>query len=60
MNPGGEWLGFAIAAQTLAAFTFAAFTFANLAPRARSHQRWYRERFPDYPRDRRILIPYIW
>ena len=55
-----EWLGFAIAAGTLAAWAFAAFTFANLAPRARSHQRWYRARFADYPRDRRILIPYLW
>jgi hypothetical protein len=55
-----EWIGFAIAAQTLAAWAFVLFTFANLAPRARSNQRWYHERFPDYPRARKILIPYLW
>ena len=44
-----EWVGFALAAQTLAAWAFAAFTFANLAPRALSNHRWYREQFPDYP-----------
>ena len=55
-----EWLGFALAAQTLAAWAFAAFTFANLAPRALSNHRWYRERFPDYPVRRRALIPFLW
>jgi 3-oxo-5-alpha-steroid 4-dehydrogenase 1 len=55
-----EWVGFAIAAQTLAAWAFAAFTFANLAPRAVANHRWYRERFPDYPDERRALIPFVW
>jgi steroid 5-alpha reductase family enzyme len=55
-----EWLGFAIAAGTLAAWAFAVFTVANLAPRALSNHRWYRERFPDYPADRRALIPFLW
>ena len=55
-----EWIGFALAAQTLAAWAFAAFTFANLAPRAVANHRWYRERFPEYPGDRRALIPFLW
>lgn len=55
-----EWVGFALAAGTLAAWAFAAFTFANLAPRALANHRWYRERFPDYPGDRRALIPFLW
>lgn len=55
-----EWVGFAIAAQTLAGWAFAAFTFANLAPRAVSHHRWYRERFAQYPPARRALIPFVW
>ena len=55
-----EWVGFAVAAQTLAAWAFAFFTFANLAPRALSNHRWYRERFPDYPEHRRALIPFLW
>jgi len=55
-----EWIGFALAAQTMAAWAFAAFTFANLAPRALSNHRWYRQRFSDYPRERRALIPFVW
>ncbi len=55
-----EWVGFAIAAQTLAGWAFAIFTFANLAPRALSHQRWYRKTFSDYPTSRRALLPFIW
>ncbi|MBE2251004.1 MAG: DUF1295 domain-containing protein [Myxococcus sp.] len=55
-----EWFGFALAAWSLAGLAFAVFTFANLAPRARAHHRWYRERFPDYPASRRALIPGLW
>lgn len=55
-----EWLGFALAAWSLAGLAFAAYTAANLVPRARAHHRWYREKFPDYPPERRALIPFLW
>lgn len=55
-----EWLGFAIAAQSLAGFAFFAFTFANLAPRAVSNHRWYLGKFDEYPAARRALIPFVW
>ena len=55
-----EWIGWAIATWSLAGLSFAVFTFANLAPRAVSNHRWYRERFPDYPPKRRALIPGVW
>lgn len=51
------WLGWAIASWSLAGLAFAVFTLANLAPRALANHRWYLHRFPDYPRDRRALIP---
>ncbi|MBK7858133.1 MAG: DUF1295 domain-containing protein [Archangiaceae bacterium] len=54
-----EWLGFAIASWSLAGLAFFLFTFANLVPRAVSHHRWYRARFPDYPRERRAVIPFL-
>lgn len=54
-----EWIGWAIATWTAAGFAFAFFTIANLAPRALSHHRWYHERFPDYPPERRALIPFV-
>lgn len=55
-----EWCGWALAAWSPAGLAFAAYTFANLAPRARSHLRWYREHFPDYPAKRRAIIPWLY
>jgi protein-S-isoprenylcysteine O-methyltransferase Ste14 len=52
-----EWSGFALAAFNPAALAFLLFTAANLVPRALAHHRWYRERFPDYPRERRAVVP---
>ncbi|MEI6226023.1 MAG: methyltransferase [Deltaproteobacteria bacterium] len=54
-----EWTGWAIATWSPAGLAFAIYTFANLAPRALSHHRWYRERFPDYPADRKALVPFL-
>lgn len=54
-----EWTGWALATWSLPGLAFAVFTVANLAPRARAHHRWYQERFPDYPRERRALVPYV-
>ena len=54
-----EWIGFAIATWSLAGLTFAIWTFCNLAPRAFAHHRWYNEEFPDYPEDRKALIPFV-
>lgn len=54
-----EWSGFALATWSLPGLAFALWTVANLAPRAVSHHRWYREKFPEYPRERRALIPYL-
>ncbi len=55
-----EWVGWAIATWSLAGTAFAAYTVANLAPRARSHHRWYKARFEGYPEQRKALIPYVW
>jgi protein-S-isoprenylcysteine O-methyltransferase Ste14 len=55
-----EWCGFALAAWSPAGLAFAAYTFANVAPRAIQHHAWYRERFADYPPERRALIPCLW
>jgi 3-oxo-5-alpha-steroid 4-dehydrogenase 1 len=53
-----EWTGWALATWSLAGLAFAVYTTANLAPRAVANHRWYHEMFPDYPADRRALIPY--
>lgn len=54
-----EWAGFALASWSLAGACFAIWTIANLLPRAVSHHRWYREKFTDYPAERRAVIPYL-
>ena len=51
--------GFAIATWSLGATFIMLITIANLVPRAFQTHRWYRERFPDYPPERRALIPFI-
>lgn len=54
-----EWIGFAILAWNLAAVTFAVWTFCNLVPRALNHHAWYHERFENYPKNRKAVIPFI-
>ena len=54
-----EWTGWALATWSLAGLAFAVYTAANLAPRALTHHRWYRQQFPDYPPQRRALVPYL-
>jgi protein-S-isoprenylcysteine O-methyltransferase Ste14 len=54
-----EWGGWALLTWSPTGLVFFLWTVANLAPRARSHHRWYLEKFPDYPADRRALIPHL-
>jgi len=54
-----EWAGFAIMTWNIASFSFALWTFANLAPRSVAHHKWYKNKFEDYPKDRKALIPYL-
>jgi len=54
-----EWTGWAVATWSLAGAAFAFWTAANLVPRALAHHRWYRERFPDYPKDRKAVLPFV-
>lgn len=54
-----EWAGWALAAWSLPGLSFAVWTAANLVPRALTHHRWYREKFPDYPESRRAIVPGI-
>jgi protein-S-isoprenylcysteine O-methyltransferase Ste14 len=51
------WFGWAIATWSLAGLAFFIFTFANLFPRALSSHRWYQEKFPEYHKNRKAIIP---
>jgi 3-oxo-5-alpha-steroid 4-dehydrogenase 1 len=54
-----EWGGWALACWNPGATAFFIWTVANLAPRAIKTHRWYRQRFPDYPKERKALMPFI-
>lgn len=53
------WAAFALCTWSLAGVFIFVISIANLVPRAFATQRWYRERFPDYPPERRALIPFL-
>jgi len=54
-----EWFGFFVMTINLGTFSFFIWTFVNLVPRAISNHKWYIEKFNDYPKERKILIPKI-
>lgn len=54
------WIGFALFTWSPAGVYIFAISAANLVPRAIATHRWYLEKFPDYPKDRKILIPYVY
>jgi 3-oxo-5-alpha-steroid 4-dehydrogenase 1 len=53
------WVGFAVASWSPAALSFVAMTAANLVPRALTNHRWYHKQFPDYPTERKAILPWI-
>lgn len=52
-----QWSGWALATWSTAGLAFFVYTAANLGPRALANHRWYKERFDDYPPERKALIP---
>lgn len=54
-----EWAGWALLTWSLPGLAFLVWTAANLVPRALHHHRWYRRTFPDYPPERKAIIPWI-
>lgn len=54
-----EWIGYTMRTWCLPVLAFAVWTIANLAPRALAHHRWYQATFPDYPKERKALIPFV-
>lgn len=55
------FIGWTIMTWSPAGVFIVAISCANLIPRAIGTQRWYREKFKEeYPRHRKILIPFVW
>lgn len=51
------WAGFALMTWGLPGVMILLISAGNLVPRAFATHRWYREKFADYPADRKVLIP---
>jgi hypothetical protein len=54
-----EWIGFALMANTLSAWIFIFSSFSNLYPRALTHHKWYKNKFENYPKDRKAIVPLV-
>ncbi|MFI5136122.1 MAG: hypothetical protein ACHQD9_09740 [Chitinophagales bacterium] len=44
---------------SLPAVAFLIWTCANLLPRSLAHHRWYQQHFPNYPSERKAVIPFV-
>ena len=55
----GSILVMAVLTFNFAGFVFFIWTLFNLLPRAISTHKWYLSEFKDYPKNRKIFIPYI-
>ena len=53
------FLGWAIMTWSPAGLFIFSISAANLVPRALASHKWYKEKFEDYPADRKALIPFI-
>lgn len=54
-----EWIGFAVMCGSLQSWSFAIWVAINLLPRALEHHKWYQEKFSEYPKQRKALIPFV-
>jgi 3-oxo-5-alpha-steroid 4-dehydrogenase 1 len=53
------WIGWAFMTWSLAGLFFVVWTAANLVPRAMVNHKWYLEKFPAYPKERKAIIPFL-
>lgn len=54
-----EWAGFAVATWSIPALAFSVLTCCSIGPRAWQHHTYYQQKFEDYPRDRKAVIPFL-
>ena len=54
-----EWFGWMILTWSISGVVFFIWVIANLFPRAIAHHKWYKDKFDDYPKNRKAVIPGI-
>lgn len=53
------WTGWVILSWSPSTLPALLISLANLVPRALEQHKWYQKKFPNYPKDRFALIPYV-
>jgi 3-oxo-5-alpha-steroid 4-dehydrogenase 1 len=53
------WLGFNIMTWSPSTLPALFISLANLVPRALEQHKWYLRKFPDYPKNRKALVPFL-
>lgn len=53
------WTGFSILTWGIPGIIIFLISFGNLVPRAFSTHKWYKEKFPEYPKERKAILPFI-
>ncbi|XP_065833282.1 3-oxo-5-alpha-steroid 4-dehydrogenase 1-like [Oscarella lobularis] len=54
-----EWIGFGLAGWSLPSLVLPIMSALNLIPRALHHHQNYHEKFDDYPKNRKAVIPFL-
>ena len=54
-----EWFGFYVMTLSTPALIFFIWTVANLFPRAIATHKWYKNKFENYPKHRKAILPFI-
>ena len=55
-----QWGGWALASWSWAGLLWWLFALSTFIPRARATHAWYQTTFPEYPPQRKALVPFIW
>lgn len=53
------WFGWSLCSKSPGGVFTLVVSLANLVPRSFAQHKWYHQKFDDYPRDRKVLIPFL-
>ena len=54
-----EWFGFALMTFNIGSLSFFIWTCCNLIPRGLAHHEWYKNKFNEYPKERKAILPFL-
>ena len=54
-----EWFGFTLMTFNIGSLSFFIWTCCNLIPRGLAHHSWYKNKFNEYPKERKAILPFL-